>query len=219
MEIFLDSAKIDEIKQAFATGFIDGITTNPSLVAKKGMDFYRLLKEVSGFIKGPISAEVIATDSAGMMDEAMSLSQIADNIHIKLPLTTEGLATSKKLYDRGIRTNVTLCFSPSQAYLAARAHATYVSPFVGRLDDLNEDGMQLIADIKQIYQNYNLQTKILVASVRSLEHVHKALKIGADAMTIPYPIFEQMLQHDLTDKGLATFLADWQQSGLSNKKL
>ena len=213
MEFFLDTAEIKVIKKLSETGLVDGITTNPSLIAKSGKDFLKTLKEISKIIKGPISAEVTALDSKGMIQEAKKLSQISKNIVIKLPLTEEGLKTCKFLSKKKIKTNVTLCFSAAQALLAAKCGATYISPFVGRLDDIGENGMSLIQDIKSIYMNYsNLKTKILVASVRTTEHVIQSAIIGADVVTLPPATLKELSKHPLTDKGLDAFLKDWKKT-------
>ena len=213
MEFFLDTAEVKVIKKLSETGLIDGITTNPSLIAKSGKDFLKTLKEISKIIKGPISAEVTALDSKGMVQEAKKLSQISKNIVIKLPLTEEGLKTCKFLSKKKIKTNVTLCFSAAQALLAAKCGATYISPFVGRLDDIGENGMSLIQDIKSIYMNYsNLKTKILVASVRNTEHVIQSAIIGADVVTLPPATLKELSKHPLTDKGLDAFLKDWKKT-------
>lgn len=213
MEFFLDTAEVKVIKKLSETGLVDGITTNPSLIAKSGKDFLKTLKEISKIIKGPISAEVTALDSKGMVQEAKKLSQISKNIVIKLPLTEEGLKTCKFLSKKKIKTNVTLCFSAAQALLAAKCGATYISPFVGRLDDIGENGMSLIQDIKSIYMNYsNLKTKILVASVRNTEHVIQSAIIGADVVTLPPATLKELSKHPLTDKGLDAFLKDWKKT-------
>ena len=213
MEFFLDTAEVKIIKKLSETGLVDGITTNPSLIAKSGKDFIQTLKEISKIIKGPISAEVTALDSKGMVQEAKKLSQISKNIVIKLPLTEEGLKTCKFLSKKKIKTNVTLCFSAAQALLAAKCGATYISPFVGRLDDIGENGMSLIQDIKSIYMNYsNLKTKILVASVRTTEHVIQSAIIGADVVTLPPATLKELSKHPLTDKGLDAFLKDWKKT-------
>ena len=213
MEFFLDTAEVKVIKKLSETGLVDGITTNPSLIAKSGKDFLKTLKEISKIIKGPISAEVTALDSKGMVQEAKKLSQISKNIVIKLPLTEEGLKTCKFLSKKKIKTNVTLCFSAAQALLAAKCGATYISPFVGRLDDIGENGMSLIQDIKSIYMNYsNLKTKILVASVRNTEHVIQSAIIGADVVTLPPATLKELSKHPLTDKGLDAFLRDWKKT-------
>ena len=213
MEFFLDTAEVKVIKKLSETGLVDGITTNPSLIAKSGKDFLKTLREISKIIKGPISAEVTALDSKGMLQEAKKLSQISKNIVIKLPLTEEGLKTCKFLSKKKIKTNVTLCFSAAQALLAAKCGATYISPFVGRLDDIGENGMSLIQDIKSIYMNYsNLKTKILVASVRTTEHVIQSAIIGADVVTLPPATLKELSKHPLTDKGLDAFLKDWKKT-------
>lgn len=213
MEFFLDTAEVKVIKKLSETGLVDGITTNPSLIAKSGKDFIQTLKEISKIIRGPISAEVTALDLKGMVKEAKKLSQISKNIVIKLPLTEEGLKTCKFLSKKKIKTNVTLCFSAAQALLAAKCGATYISPFVGRLDDIGENGMSLIQDIKSIYMNYsNLRTKILVASVRTTEHVIQSAIIGADVVTLPPATLKELSKHPLTDKGLDAFLKDWKKT-------
>ena len=213
MEFFLDTAEVKVIKKLSETGLVDGITTNPSLIAKSGKDFLKTLREISNINKGPISAEVTALDSKGMVQEAKKLSQISKNIVIKLPLTEEGLKTCKFLSKKKIKTNVTLCFSAAQALLAAKCGATYISPFVGRLDDIGENGMSLIQDIKSIYMNYsNLKTKILVASVRNTEHVIQSAIIGADVVTLPPATLKELSKHPLTDKGLDAFLKDWKKT-------
>jgi len=216
MKFFIDTADINEIKELAATGLVDGVTTNPSLIAKSGRKFTEVVKEICDIVPGPVSAEVIATEHGNMLKEADKLIKIADNIVIKLPLTMEGLKACKELSSRGVKTNVTLCFSPAQALLAAKAGATFVSPFVGRLDDVGTDGMQLIADIISIYSAYaHLETEVLVASVRHPGHVIEAAKMGADVATLPPALLRQMFNHPLTDKGLASFLADWAKTGQS----
>jgi transaldolase len=211
MQFFIDSADVTEIKKALALGLCDGVTTNPSLVAKTGRPFEDVLREVVGLVSGPISAEVTATDAEGMLKEARQLAKFGSQIVIKIPLIVEGLRAVKVLSDEGVKTNVTLCFSAVQALLAAKAGATYISPFVGRLDDISQDGMALIGDIVQIYRNYGFKTKVLVASVRHPVHVLQAAKMGADVSTIPYPVIEQLAKHPLTDAGLKKFLADWEK--------
>ncbi|MCC7440985.1 MAG: fructose-6-phosphate aldolase [Bdellovibrionales bacterium] len=212
MKFFLDTADLKEIEKAAATGLLDGVTTNPSLVAKTGMKFEQLIVRICELVDGPISAEVISTNAPGMIDEGRKLAAIHKNVVIKLPLTQEGLKACKTLSFEGKRTNVTLCFTPLQALMAAKAGATYISPFVGRLDDIGQDGMDLIQDIRTIYKNYGYKTEILVASVRHLEHLLTAAKMGADVATIPYKVFEQTLAHPLTESGLARFLKDWETS-------
>ena len=213
MEFFLDTADVDSIRELSETGLVDGVTTNPSLVAKSGKDFFTILKEISKVVSGPISAEVTALDTDGMVAEGKKLSKIAKNIVVKLPLTQEGLKACKKLTEKKIKTNVTLCFSPTQALIAAKSGATFISPFVGRLDDIGENGMDLIQKIKDIYSNYQkLNTKILVASVRNMEHVAQAAIIGADVVTLPPKILKELYEHPLTKKGLDAFLEDWKKT-------
>tara|TARA_Y100000748_G_scaffold206427_1_gene172822 strand:+ start:2073 stop:2729 length:657 start_codon:yes stop_codon:yes gene_type:complete len=213
MEFFLDTADVDSIRELSETGLIDGVTTNPSLVAKSGKDFFTILKDISKIVSGPISAEVTALESDGMVAEGEKLAKIAKNIVIKLPLTQEGLKACTKLTKKKIKTNVTLCFSPAQALIAAKSGATYISPFVGRLDDIGENGMELIQKIKDIYSNYpKLNTKILVASVRNMEHVAQAAIIGADVVTLPPKILEELYEHPLTKKGLDAFMEDWKKT-------
>lgn len=211
MKIFIDSANIKEIKEAQALGVIDGVTTNPTLMAKENRPAEDLLKEISALVAGPVSAEVISLDSAGMVEEAIELSRIAKNIVIKIPLIKEGLKAVKILSSKGVKTNVTLCFSPSQALLAAKAGADYVSPFIGRLDDISQVGMDLVADIKQIYTNYAFKTQIIVASIRNPVHVVDAAKIGADIATVPFAVIEQLIRHPLTDIGVQRFLEDYKK--------
>jgi transaldolase len=211
MQFFIDSADVADIKKALALGLCDGVTTNPSLVAKTGRAFGDVLKEIVQLVPGPISAEVTSTDAEGMLREARHFAKYGEQVVIKVPLIVEGLRAVKVLSGEGIKTNVTLCFSAVQALLAAKAGATYVSPFVGRLDDVSTDGMQLIADIVQIYRNYHFKTKVLVASVRHPVHVLEAAKLGADVATIPYSVIEQLAKHPLTDIGLKKFLADWEK--------
>lgn len=211
MQIFIDTANIEEIKAANDLGIITGVTTNPSLIAREGRDFHQVIKEITAIVDGPISAEVISTKAQGMIDEARELAPIHPNIVIKIPMTGEGLKAVKILTAEGIKTNVTLVFSPNQALLAALAGATYVSPFVGRLDDVSHDGMQVIADITPIYAQYGFKTQVIAASIRHPLHVFKAALLGADIATVPYKIILQMLKHPLTDAGLARFLADWEK--------
>jgi transaldolase len=213
MKFFVDTADTAEIRDLAETGLIDGVTTNPSLVHKAGRDFLEVVREICGIVPGPVSAEVVALDHAGMMREAEVLRKIADNITIKVPLTVDGLKTCKALTGDGTMVNVTLCFSANQALLAAKAGATFISPFVGRHDDVGYPGMELIADIRLIYDNYDFPTQILVASVRSPIHVHDAAKIGADVMTAPPAVIRQLFKHPLTDKGMESFLADWGKTG------
>ena len=208
MKIFIDTASVKEIKEAASLGLIDGVTTNPTLMAKEARNPEQVLKEICALVSGPVSAEVISLESAGMVSEAHELVKLAKNIVVKVPLTREGLKAVKILSLEGIKTNVTLCFSPTQALLAAKAGATYVSPFIGRLDDIAQEGINLISDIKKIYVNYNFNTQIIVASVRSPVHVAKAALIGADIATIPYSVIEQLIKHPLTDIGINKFLED-----------
>jgi transaldolase len=209
MKFFIDTANIAEIREAASLGVLDGVTTNPSLVAKEGKDFRTLLEEICAIVDGPISAEVVATDLDGMLKEGRELAQIHKNIVIKLPLIKDGLRAAKVFAQEGTRTNVTLCFSPNQALMAAKAGATYISPFIGRLDDISQSGMDLIQQIVTIYRNYGFPTQVLVASVRHPMHVVEAAMIGADVCTIPFKVIEQLIQHPLTTIGLEKFLADW----------
>lgn len=211
MKFFIDTANLVEIKEAHALGVLDGVTTNPSLVAKEGKEFIPLLKEICAVVDGPISAEVVSTEFGGMMKEAHDLAGIHKNIVVKIPLIKEGLKAVKALSGEGIHTNVTLCFSPNQALLAAKAGATYISPFVGRLDDISTDGMQLIEQIVTIYNNYGYQTEVLVASVRHPVHVVQAAMMGAHVCTMPFKVIDQLIRHPLTDLGLERFLADWKK--------
>jgi len=211
MKLFIDTANIKEIKEAAAQGIIDGVTTNPTLIAKENRQASDLLKEICSLVDGPVSAEVIGLEEEAMVNEALELSKIAKNIVIKIPLVKEGLKAVKILRGKGIKTNVTLCFSPSQALLAAKAGADYISPFIGRLDDISEVGMDLIRDIKQIYSNYNFKTEIIVASVRNPLHVVDAAKLGADIATVPFAIIEQLIKHPLTDIGIQRFLEDYKK--------
>jgi transaldolase len=211
MKIFIDTANINEIKETASMGLLDGVTTNPSLVAKEGKNFRDLLKEICSIVHGDISAEVVATDYDGMMKEGKSLAKIDDKIVIKIPLIKEGLKAVKSLKAEGIRSNVTLCFSPNQALLAAKAGAYIISPFIGRLDDVGTSGMELIHQIITIYRNYNFETQVLVASVRHPMHVVEAAMLGADIATIPYKVLIQLIKHPLTDIGLEKFLNDWKK--------
>jgi len=211
MQFFIDTADVGEIKKALALGLCDGVTTNPSLVAKTGRSFSDVLKEIVALVPGPISAEVTATDAEGMLKEARALAKFGPQVVVKVPLIVEGLKAVQVLTKEGVKTNVTLCFSAVQALLAAKAGATYVSPFVGRLDDISQDGMELIADIVQIYRNYRFDTKVLVASVRHPVHVLEAARLGADVATIPFSVIDQLAKHPLTDAGLKKFLADWEK--------
>tara|TARA_B100001179_G_scaffold91428_2_gene64780 strand:- start:14 stop:667 length:654 start_codon:yes stop_codon:yes gene_type:complete len=215
MKFFADTADIADIRDLAETGLIDGVTTNPSLIHKSGRDFIEVTKEICGIVDGPVSAEVVALDHATMMKEADKLRAIADNVCIKVPLTLDGLKTCRALTDDGTMVNVTLCFSANQALLAAKAGATFISPFVGRHDDNGFDGMKLIDDIRLIYDNYAFETEILVASVRHTNHVLEAAKIGADVMTAPPKVIRDLVKHVLTDKGIEGFLKDWQSTGQS----
>jgi transaldolase len=216
MKFFVDTAEIDDIRELAATGLVDGVTTNPSLIHKSGRNFFEVIAQICDIVDGPVSAEVAATDFETMLAEGRKLAKIARNVAVKVPLTQDGLKTCKALSEEGTMVNVTLCFSASQAILAAKAGATFVSPFVGRLDDIGTEGMQLIADICTIYENYPaFTTEVLVASVRSPTHVLDAAKIGAHVATVPPSVLRQMFHHPLTDKGLAAFVADWQKTGQS----
>ena len=212
MKFFIDTADVKEIAAANALGLVDGVTTNPSLVAKSGRDFHEVLKEIIDLVDGPISAEVVATDAAGMISEGEELAKLAPSkIVIKLPITEEGLKATKVLSAKGLKTNLTLIFSPLQALLAAKAGATYVSPFVGRLDDISHDGMEIVDQIRTLFDNYGYATEIIVASVRGPQHILQAGMIGADICTIPYSVMLQLAKHPLTDAGLEKFLADWKK--------
>ena len=215
MKFFVDTADIADIREMADTGLLDGVTTNPSLIAKSGRDFMDVTKEICDIVDGPVSAEVVALDHDTMMKEAETLRKIADNVCIKVPLTIDGLKTCKKLTSDGTQVNVTLCFSANQALLAAKAGATFISPFVGRHDDNGFDGMVLIADIRQIYNNYSFGTEILVASVRNPVHVLKSALIGADVATMPPAVIKGLFKHILTDKGIEGFVADWAKTGQS----
>ena len=213
MQIFLDTAEITEIRERAAAGLIDGITTNPSLISKSGAGIKERIAEICEAVGGPVSAEVVATDSEGMIAEGRRLRAIADNVVVKLPLTAEGLNACRTLSEEGIPTNVTLCFSLNQALLAAKAGATFVSPFVGRIEDMGGDGIGLLAAIRDVYDRYGYDTSVLAASLRSPAHVEAAALAGCDAATLPPKIFDQMVRHPLTDSGLEAFLADWRKTG------
>ncbi len=216
MKFFIDTADIDDIRDLAATGLVDGVTTNPSLIAKSGRKFLDVVREICAIVPGPVSAEVTATDVKTMLDEGHKLAKIAKNVAVKVPLTPDGLKACKAFTEEGIMVNVTLCFSAAQAILAAKAGATFVSPFVGRLDDIGQDGMELISDIVDIYDNYpDFKTQVLVASIRNPVHVVTAAKLGAHVGTLPPSVLRQMFGHPLTDKGLAGFLADWKKTGQS----
>jgi transaldolase len=211
MKFFIDTADVKEIREANALGVLDGVTTNPSLIAKSGRNFIEVIKEITEIVDGPISAEVVALDHEGMIREAEELAAIHPNIVVKVPMTPEGLKAVKALHGKGIRTNVTLIFSPLQALLAAKAGASYVSPFVGRLDDISQDGMGIIEDIRTIFDNYGYEAEIIVASIRNPIHVLNSALIGADIATIPFSVITQLSKHPLTDSGIDKFLKDWEK--------
>ena len=213
MKFFIDTANIDEIKKANELGMVDGVTTNPSLVAKEGREFKGLIKEICDIVDGPVSAEVVSLDAGGMVKEARELANLADNIVVKIPMLEEGLKAVKTLAQEEINTNVTLCFSPIQALMAAKAGAAYISPFVGRLDDISHIGMELVEEIITIYDNYGFETEVIVASVRNPIHVLDAALMGADIATIPFKVIKQLTKHPLTDIGVEKFLADWKKQG------
>jgi len=209
MKFFIDTANINEIKEANDMGMVDGVTTNPSLIAKEGRDFEEIIKEICDIVDGPISAEVVSTDTEGMLKEARKLSKIHENIVIKIPMLVDGLKATRRLSGEGIKTNVTLVFSPLQALMAAKAGATYVSPFIGRLDDISQEGLLLIQQLVEIYSNYAFDTEIIVASIRNPLHVLESALMGADIATIPFNVLSKLAAHPLTDKGLKAFLDDW----------
>lgn len=211
MKFFIDTADIEEIKKAHAMGMVDGVTTNPSLVAKTGRPFLDVLKDILAVVEGPVNAEVVSLEAEGMVKEGRELAKIHDNIVVKIPMTLPGLQAVRALTSEGIRTNVTLVFSPNQALLAAKAGASYISPFVGRLDDISEDGMAMVGQILEIYGHYDYDTQVLVASVRNPVHVLTAARMGADVATIPFNVIEQLAKHPLTDAGLKKFLSDWER--------
>src|SRR3989338_2282206 len=211
MQIFLDTASVQEIKAANEILPLDGVTTNPTLIAKAGRDYNETLKEICGIVKGPVSAETVSPDAEGMVKEGVAFSKIAKNIVVKVPMTVEGMKACQQLTKKGIKVNVTLVFSANQALLAAKSGAFFVSPFVGRLDDIGKIGMDVVREIKQVYDNYKFKTQILVASVRNPIHVLDAAKIGADIATVPYSVFEQLFKHSLTDAGIKKFLEDWEK--------
>ena len=215
MQFFLDGSDIEKIKKFSDLGLIDGVTTNPSIILKSGKNMIEVISELASIVSGSISAEVSALDSEKMVEEGIKLSQIAENVTVKLPITWDGLKACYTLSQKGISVNMTLCFSASQALLAAKSGAEYVSPFIGRLDDLNLDGADLISDIKLIYSNYNFSTKVLAASIRTINHVKQCALLGADVATIPIDIFEKLVKHPLTDSGLSQFTADWEKTGQS----
>ena len=215
MQLFLDGSDIDKIRKYCGLGLIDGVTTNPSIILKSGKNMIEVISELAGIVSGSVSAEVSALDSDLMVQEGIKLAEIAENVTVKLPITWDGLKACKTLSNKGISVNMTLCFSSSQALLAAKAGAEYVSPFIGRLDDLNLEGIDLISDIKLIYSNYKFSTKILAASIRTINHVKQCARLGADVATIPLDIFEKLVKHPLTDSGLSQFTADWEKTGQS----
>jgi transaldolase len=212
MKFFIDTANIDEIREANSMGMVDGVTTNPSLIAKEGRDFEEVIKEICQIVDGPISAEVISIDTEGMIKEARHLTKIHDNIVVKIPMTVDGLKATRVLSEEGIKTNVTLVFSPLQALMAAKAGATYVSPFIGRLDDLSQEGLLLVEQIVEIYSNYAFNTEIIVASIRNPLHVLESALMGADIATIPFSVLGKLAAHPMTDKGLKAFLDDWEKT-------
>ncbi len=215
MKFFVDTADVAEITELNEAGLVDGVTTNPSLIAKSGRDFIEVTKEICALVDGPVSAEVTAMDTEGMITEGRKLAALADNVVVKLPLTFDGLKACRALTDDGIKTNVTLCFSANQGLLAAKAGATYISPFIGRLDDLGVDGMELIENLRIIYDNYGFETEILAASIRSADHVQQCALAGADVATVPPAVLKGLVKHKLTDAGLEAFLADWKKTGQS----
>ena len=215
MKFFIDSADLDAIAELADVGLVDGVTTNPSIIAKSGRVFKDVIAEICKLTDGHVSAEVVATDTQGMISEGKTLRKIADNVCVKLPLTMEGLKACRELSRAGVPTNVTLCFSANQALLAAKVGATYISPFIGRLDDITLDGMELIQDIREIYDNYGYETEVLAASIRSVNHVKECALVGADVITAPPKVITSLANHPLTDKGLAAFMADWEKTGQS----
>jgi transaldolase len=212
MKFFIDTANIDEIKEANDMGMVDGVTTNPSLIAKEGRNFEEIIKEICEIVDGPISAEVVSTDTEGMLEEAHKLSKIHNNIVVKIPMLADGLKATRKLTEEGIKTNVTLVFSPLQALMAAKAGATYVSPFIGRLDDISQEGLLLVEQIVEIYSNYAFDTELIVASIRNPLHILESALMGADIATIPFNVLSKLAAHPLTDKGLKAFLDDWNKA-------
>jgi transaldolase len=211
MQFFLDTGNVDEIRQALEWGILDGVTTNPTLIAKTGRPFMEVVKEILQLVDGPVSLETVSRDAKGMVKEGRKLAELGDNVVVKIPMTPEGIIAVQELESEGIPTNVTLVFSPTQALIAAKAGATFVSPFVGRLDDISSDGMKLIRDIKTIFDNYDFDTQIIVASVRHPMHVLEAALIGADICTMPFEVMKKLFQHPLTDKGIELFLKDWEK--------
>ncbi len=215
MKFFVDTAEIKDIKELYETGLLDGVTTNPSLIAKSGRDFKEVIAEICALVPGPVSAEVASLEYDGMIAEGEHLAKIASNVVIKLPLTMNGLKATKYFFDKGVKTNVTLCFSANQALLAAKVGATYISPFLGRLDDINLDGVELIENIRQIYDNYGFETQILSASIRSVNHVTQVALAGSDVATIPPSVIRKLAEHPLTNAGIEGFLKDWKATGQS----
>ncbi|MEM7620326.1 MAG: fructose-6-phosphate aldolase [Pseudomonadota bacterium] len=217
MKFFIDTAEINEIRELSETGLLDGVTTNPSLIAKSGRNMAEVISEICSVVSGPVSAEVTSTEADGMFEEGLKLSDIAENVTVKVPLTWDGLKACYKLRERDIKVNVTLCFNANQALLAAKAGATFISPFIGRLDDIGLDGMELIEEIREIYDNYpdTIDTEILAASIRTPNHVKLSALAGADVVTVPAKVLKDLVKHPLTDKGLAAFLSDWQKTGQS----
>jgi transaldolase len=213
MKFFVDTADVAEIREVAATGLLDGVTTNPSLVAKSGRDFRDVIKEICSIVEGPVSAEVTALETDAMVAEGQSLAKIAGNVAVKVPLTWDGLKACRVLAQSGLKVNVTLCFNANQALLAAKAGAAFISPFIGRLDDAGQDGMELIEEIRHIYDNYDFNTEILAASIRTVNHVKYAALAGADVATVPVAIMKALVKHPLTDKGIDSFLADWKKTG------
>ena len=212
MKFFIDTANIDEIREAHSMGMVDGVTTNPRLIAKEGRDFEDIIKEICQIVDGPVSAEVISTDTQGMIKEARHLAKIHDNIVVKIPMIVDGLKATRRLAEEGIKTNVTLAFSPLQALMAAKAGANYISPFIGRLDDLSQEGLLLVEQIVEIYSNYAFDTEIIVASIRNPLHVLESALMGADIATIPFSVLGKLAAHPMTDKGLKAFLDDWEKT-------
>ena len=212
MKFFIDTANLDEIKEAHSMGMVDGVTTNPSLIAKEGRDFEEIIRDICAIVDGPISAEVISIDADGMIKEARQLAKIHENIVVKIPMTVDGLKATRRLAEEGIKTNVTLVFSPLQALMAAKAGATFVSPFIGRLDDLSQEGLLLVEQIVEIYSNYAFDTEIIVASIRNPLHVLESALMGADIATIPFDVLAKLASHPMTDKGLKAFLDDWDKA-------
>ncbi len=211
MKFFIDTANVDQIREAAKLGLLDGVTTNPTLLSREKGSFRETLKEICSLVPGPVSAEVVSLDADGMVKEGKDLVKIAENIIIKVPCTTEGIKAIGMFCEEGIQTNATLCFSANQGLLVAKAGATYVSPFVGRLDDVGQPGMDLVADLVDIYNNYSFATEIIVASIRSVQHVYESALLGADVATIPFKVISQLIKHPLTDKGIESFLADWEK--------